>query len=209
MIWAVSGWGQKIHLTDDEISALKTLAEYNKTWNVFLNVWAILGPILGAVVAYLSIRSRIAKWAEDEVTKKANEKFGVDWTIVKQLVDEKRRDIAIKSKRLAIVNKTTGRRQDLVTMLEKYGFKNPPPQFFKLDDFNTKFDYNQFDLIILDNHDNQLTESELQQIIEAHQFQYVLYTNSELSQDFFNKFQGKVKFAKIQENVPDYIAQSF
>lgn len=210
VVWADMVWGQEVQLTADEIAALKKLAEYNKVWNVFLNVWAILGPIIGALTTWLLIKSRIQKWAEEEVTKKANEKFGVDWAVVKQLVDDKKRDAAIKAKRLAIVNKVTGRRQDLVVMLEKYGFRNPPPQSFHWTDFNSdKFDYNQFDLIILDNHDGQLTETELRQIIEKHQFPYVLYTVEQTSKAFFDEYKGKVKFAQIQQNIPDYIAQSF
>ena len=204
LLGAVSGWGQEVLPQQDIPPSI--FSDYNAIW---MAISALLGSIVGGVVTWLGVRKMINDWAENEITKKANEKFGVDWAIVMQLVDEKRRDAAIKSKRLAIVNKATGRRHDLVTMLEKFGFKNPPPQFFKLDDFSTKFDDNQFDLIVLDNHDGQLTEAELQEIIVAYQFPYVLYTNSELSPDFFNKFRGKVKFAKIQENVPDYIAQSF
>lgn len=210
VLGAVSGWGQEpIPLTAKEIDSLKNLAEYNQAWNQFLNVWAILGPILGALTTLLLLKSRIQKWAEDEITNKANEKFAVDWAVVKQLVDDKKRDTAIKIKRLAIVNKQTGRRQDLVTMLEKYGFKNPPPQFFKLADFNTKFDHNQFDLVILDNHDSQLSEAEMRQIIGAHQFPYVLFTVEQTSKAFFDEYKGKVKFAQIEQNIPDYIAQSF
>lgn len=209
LLGAVSGWGQDIQLTADEISDLQELAKYNSRWNAFLNIWAFLGPLLAAVVTWLGLRKKVDDWAEKEITKKASEKFGVDWAVVKQLVDEKKRDATIKAKRLAIVNKETGRRQDLVSMLEKYGFKNPPPQFFNLADFNIKFNHNNFDLVVLDNHDGELTESEMRQIIEAHQFPYVLFTNTDLSSEFFNDFKVKVKFAKIQDNIPDYVAQSF
>jgi len=203
-------WGQDIALTNEEINNLKKLSEYNNRWNGLLNFWAILGPILAGLAVWLGIRKKAEDWAEKEITKKANEKFGVDWVVVKQLVDEKRRDAAIKAKRLAIVNKQPGRRQDLVTTLEKYGFKNPPPQFFNLADFNSdKFNHNDFDLVILDNHDNQLTEAELRQIIGKHQFPYVLFTIEQTSKVFFDEFKGRVKFAQIQQNIPDYIAQSF
>lgn len=208
-MWAVTGSGQPTPLTEDEILELKKLAEYNTRWNIFLNVWAVVGPLLAVIATWLGLRKKAEDWAEKEITQKANEKFGVDWAIIKTMVDEKRRDIAIKAKRLAVVNKTTGRRQDLVTTLATHGFKNPPPQFFNLADFNTKFDYNQFDLIILDNHDNQLTEAELREIIRKYQFPYVFYTITDTSPAFFDEFKGKVKFAKIQENIPEYIIQSF
>lgn len=210
LVLAGGVWGQEPQLTVDEIAALKKLAEYNTRCNIFLNVWAFLGPILAVLVTWLGLRKKAEDWAEKEIVKKANEKFGVDWAVVKQLVDDKKRDAAIKAKRLAIVNKVIGRRQDLVVMLEKYGFRNPPPQSFHWTDFNSdKFDYNQFDLIILDNHDGQFTEAELRQIIEKHQFPYVLYTVEQTSKAFFDDYKGKVKFAQIQQNIPDYIAQSF
>jgi hypothetical protein len=200
-------------LSSLQVERLIEVAAWKTTWDIAREVSTYLLPIigflLGALFAYLGVKNQIAKWAEDEITKKANEKFGVDWAVVKQLVDDKKKDASIKAKRLAIVNKQTGRRQDLVSMLDKYGFKDPPPSFFNLTDFKEKFDYNHFDLIVLDNHDSKLTEVEMRQIIGAYQFPYVLYTNSELSQEFFGEFKGTVKFAKIQENIPDYIAQSF
>lgn len=202
-------WGQDTLLTAKEIAPLKELAKYNTRWNTFLNIWAILGPLLAVLVTWLGLRKKVADWAEKEITQKATEKFGVDWATVKQLVDEKKRHAAIKAKRLAIVNKEIGRRQDMVTMLDNYGFKNPPPQFFNWTEFNAKFDHNQFDLVILDNHDGQLTETELQQVMEKYQFPYVLYTVKQTSQTFFEKYKDKVKFAQIQQNIPDYIAQSF
>jgi hypothetical protein len=215
ILGAGSGWGQSPadSLSSKQVESLREVASWKNKWDIAREVAVYLLPILsfllGAIFTYLGVRNRILKWAEDEVTKKATEKFGVDWEVVKQLVDDKKRDATIKAKRLAIVNKHTGRRQDLVKMLEKYGFKSPPPQFFNLTDFNTKFDYNDFDMIILDNHDSQLNEQEMREIIEKYQFPYVLYTSSELSTDFFNLFNSKVKFAKIQENLPEYIAQSF
>lgn len=209
LLMTVVVWGQDTQLTADDINELKKLVKYSTQWNTFLNIWAILGPLLAAIVTWLGIRKKAEDWAEKEITQKANEKFGVDWATVKQIVDDKKRDAAIKAKRLAVINKQTGRRQDLVATLEKNGFKNPPPQYFNLADFNSKFDYNQFDLVILDNHDGQLTEEILQHIIEKHQFPYVLFTKVDLTPAFFAAFKDKVKFAKDQENIPDYIAKSF
>ncbi len=194
-------------LSIEEVKSLKTLAAYNSRWNTFLNVWALLGPILAGLVTYFGLKKKVEDWAEKEITKKAQEKFGVDWSIVNQLVVEKRRDINIKAKRIAVVNKTTGRRQPLVNLLEKAGFKNI--QFFKLDEFGVKFDYNQFDLVILDNHDNTLSEPDMKNIIDNHDFPYVCFTVNQTSNDFFSRYNGKVKFARFEQNIPDYIAQSF
>ena len=194
-------------LTPEEIKNLKELAVYNSTWNVFLNIWAILGPILAIIATIIGLKTKVANWAESEITKKANEKFGVDWATVKQLVDTKKRDNLVKSKRLAIVNKQTGRRQELVSLFDKNGFTSY--QFFKLEDFNTKFDHNQFDLILFDNFDGGLEENEMSQIINSNQFPYVLYTPGPASVTFFSNFKGKVKFAQNEQNIPEYISQSF
>lgn len=201
--------GQDVQLSPKEIDELKLLAAYSTRWNAFLNIWAILGPIFGMAIVWLGLRKKVEDWAEKEITKKANEKFGVDWVTVKLLVDDKKRDALIKAKRIAIINKETGRRQDLVTLLEKNGFNNPSPQFFSLVDYQTKFDFNKFDIVLLDNYDGLLTETDMRQIIEKHQFPYVLFTKTDLTPQFFTQFNSKVKFLKIQENLIDYIYKSF
>lgn len=194
-------------LTPEEIKSLKELAAYNEKWNAFLNVWAILGPLIAILVTWLGLKKTVVDWAESEITKKANEKFGVDWATVKQLVDAKKRDNQIKSKRLAIVNKKTGRRQELVSLLDKNGFNSY--QFFNLTDFGSKFDHNQFDLVLFDNFDRGLEENEMTAIINNHQFPYILFTIEDASNSFFANFKGKVKFAKLEQNIPEYISQSF
>ena len=194
-------------LTPEEIKNLKELAAYNETWNWLKNLWPLFGPIIVALIGWLGLRKKIEDWVEKELTKKANEKFGVDWATVKQLVDAKKRDNLIKSKRLAIVNKQTGRRQELVSLFDKNGFTSY--QFFKLDDFNTKFDHNQFDLILFDNFDGGLEENEMSAIIKNNQFQYILFTLKDTTNSFFSEYKSIIKFAKIPENIPDFITRSF
>ena len=101
-------WGQPPadSLTSEQVDRLRTVAEWKSKWDIAREASVFLLPliafVLGGLATYLGIRNRFQKWAEEEITKKASEKVGVDWAVVKQLVDEKNRDAAIKAKRLAI-----------------------------------------------------------------------------------------------------------
>ena len=77
-------------LSKEQIHSLIKLSAYNETWSMFLNVWAILGPLLGCLITYFGLKGRMEKWAESEITKKASEQFGVDWSIVNKLVVERK-----------------------------------------------------------------------------------------------------------------------
>jgi hypothetical protein len=197
-------WGQAATLTAEEIASLKKLAEYNTRWNSFLNVWAILGPILAAVVTWLGLRKKAEDWAEKEITKKASEKFGVDWGTVKILVDNEKRRQAVRAKRIAVINHDAGKRDELMSVLVKAGFAEKNIHFYKWTEIGS-FNDNNHDLILLDNFDGLITDDNLKKQIEAkiHKFKIVVYSAVDVS--FFSKYD-KIK-VKITKN-PAYIADN-
>ena len=165
--------GQEVQLTAEEITALKKLAEYNNTWNIFLNFWAILGPILGGLATWLAIKGRIQRWADEEITKKASEKVGVDWGIVKNLIDERRTLLQKRGAiKIAVVNQSTGEKGDLSDLISGYGF--PKPAFFTVEDtkdnskkhFGTDFKKGDFQLLLFDNEDGAMQEDSIVKMIE-------------------------------------------
>jgi hypothetical protein len=169
-------WGQAPQLTTEEIASLKKLAEDNTHRNTILNIWAFLGPIFGGLATWLGLRKKTEDWAEKEITKKASEKFGVDWTIVKMLVDERR--ILLRDRgavKIAIINQKTGEKGDLSKLISGYGF--PTPEFFTVQDtsdgskkhFGTAFKKGDFNLLIFDNEDGEMQEENIVKMIQENQ----------------------------------------
>jgi len=187
---------QDLLLTQDEVDNLKKLAEYNKTLNLFLNVWAFLGPILAALTTWLLLKTRIQKWAEEEITKKASEKLGINWNIMKGLVTE--RDDLLKRRanvQIAIVNHSTGERDDLINIITALNY--PAPKFFVLDGkddnsvlhFNKDFKKTDFRFFIIDNEDGGLKEEEITLLIDqnkdAFRGKIILYTKGEIKPEIY------------------------
>jgi len=198
---------QIAQLKPEEIEDLKQLASYNKTWNVFLNVWALLGPILGALATWLGITKMIEKWAEEQITIKANEKFGVDWAIVKLMVDREKQRMSIRQKRIAVFNKSTGKRKDLVDVLKNSDFDEKNIYFYLLDSI-LNFDDNRHDIILIDNSDSQLSDLEMEDLIEKkkNQFKFVVLAGSDVS--FYSKYPTtEVKIIKNPEYIADNLEQ--
>jgi len=197
-------------LSVEEIKALKNLATYNTTWNAFLNIWAILGPILAILFTYLGIKNMIEKWAENEITKKASEKLGVDWATVKSLVDAQKKLVEVrKSSPIAIVNKNIGKKKELHDFLTKAGF--PEPVSFSLTEFDKTFQNKNFKLVFIDNEDEQLIENEvIEKIIEPNKeaVNFVWYTKTDIKA--FKTYQHCVSFVKkknhLIENLDDFLA---
>jgi len=79
-----------------EAESLQTIGQY---WNVAALWISAIAAVIIPILSYFALRSRIDKWADEAFSKKASEKVGVDWGIVKNLVDERR---ALLQKRSAI-----------------------------------------------------------------------------------------------------------
>lgn len=197
---------QTTPLTEEEIANLKNLAEYNTRWSFFLNVWAFLGPLLAAIVTWLGLRKKIEDWAESQITKKASEKFGVDWAIVKKLVDKETHILNVRQKRIAVINKKDGKRNDLVAILTKSGFDEKNIHFYTLDKMKD-FEENNHDIILLDNFDGSLSESEMEEQItkKLPKFNFLVFTNVDVG--FYSKYGPKVKIVKNPNYIVDNLEQ--
>lgn len=208
-------FAQKDTLTTEQIKDLIELSKYSKTWNSFLNVWAILGPLLAVFFTYLGIKNKIEKWGEDEVTKKANEKFGVDWKVVKEIVDRHEKEKSVKQSRILIINKNGDRKQSIVAALKSGGF---------IDDTKisaqsvTAFpqsiiNANNQDVVIFDNEDGDFKEHEIipfVQNLKGQTVKMICYTTDDwLAFKTYSGADYNLKFAKLPNLIADRIKQAF
>jgi len=139
------------------------------------------------------IKTKAEKWAEEEITKKASEKFGVEWAVIKKLVEERKILLEKRSKvPIAIINHSTGERSELDDLITKLEY--PKPKFFtfiKKDGDNSVSSYEHdfkkgnFKFLIIDNHDGKLSEEDAKKIIESNKDAFdrrvIWYTKGDLS----------------------------
>lgn len=192
-------WGQSPadSLTVEQVGRLRTIAEWKSKWDLARELTTYFLPIisflLGAILTYLGLKARFQKWAEEEITKKANEKIGVDWSIVKKMVEERRVLLEKRAKvPIAIINHSTGERSELEYIINKLEY--PRPQFFtfikKEGDssvrcYESDFKKGDFKFLIIDNHDGKLSEEDGKKIIESNKDAFdkriIWYTKGDLT----------------------------
>jgi hypothetical protein len=202
-------------LTTEQIKDLVELSKYSKTWNVALNVWAILGPLLAVLFTYLGIKNKIEKWGEEEVIKKANEKFGVDWKAVKEIVDRHEKEKSVKQSRILIVNKNGNRKQSIVAALKSGGFNDDtkitaqPTTAFPQSVINA----NNQDIVIFDNEVGDFKEHEIIPFIQnlkGQTVKMICYTTDDwVAFQTYSSADYNLKFAKLNNLIPDRIKQAF
>lgn len=180
LVYVGGVWGQSPadSLSSAQVARLQEIAEWKSKWDVARDITVyflpVLGFLLGGLFTYLGIRSRFQKWAEEEITKKASEKVGVDWGIVKNLVNEREALLRKRSKVLiAIVNHSTGERKDIGGIIEALSY--PTPKFFvfskpkdnSVQNYGSAFKKTDFNFLIIDNEDGKMEETEIITIIEG------------------------------------------
>lgn len=197
--------GQEVQLLPDEITALKKLAEYNTRWNAFLNVWAFLGPILAIIATVIGLRNTVRDWADKEITKKASEKSGFDWAVVKQLVEERNREIAAqKSKRVAVIN-SKGKYKDIDDNLTQSGYKTD--DYRQYDVLPENLDITSCEILVVDNSEGVYQEENVVSFFEnMNKKVHLIYlTNIDLSEANFKKYNGAVKIIKLMDRLGNTI----
>lgn len=190
-------WGQNVTLTPDEVAKLKELAEYNSRWNIFLNIWAILGPILGVVITYFGLKNRIEKWAEQEVTKQHSEKIGADWNVLKSVIEERKSLLEKRAKLKIVIVSNRGKQKEIHDLIYDSGFNEP--QWMTLEEFQNGFKVNQFNAILIDDEEGTLGEEKiLSHILEPYKqgFKFVWLLKNDVSTETFRKYTGVSKFVK-------------
>lgn len=199
LLMAAGAWGQSPadSLTVEQVGRLRIIAEWKSKWDLARELTTYFLPIisflLGGALTYLGLKARFQKWAEEEITKKASEKIGVDWGIVKKLVDEKRTLLDKRSKvTVAIINHSTGERSELDDLITNLGY--PKPKFFtfikkegdsSVRSYESDFKKGDFKFLIIDNHDGKLSEDDGKKIIESNKNAFdkriIWYTKGDLT----------------------------
>lgn len=206
--WAGPDSLQVIPFTAEEVDGLKKLALYYQNWNVFLNVWAFLGPILGALATWLGSRRIIEKWAEEQITKKANEKLGVDWATVKLLVDEKKESARRQDIRIAIIGKM-GKTKELIKELEKSNLRTE--DFREHDVLPEKTEINSIDVLVIDNSDGTYPEDHVIRFFEQLKSRLPIVYLSDatgLSPRYFDQYKSEVKIIKLIDRLGETILKA-
>jgi len=201
-------------LNSEQVARLRTVAEWKSKWDVARDVAVYFLPILsfllGSVFTYLSVKNRIQKWAEEEITKKANEKIGVDWAVVKVLVSEKKALLDKRAKfKIAVINKNTGKRKELADRIIGAGY--PEPIFFTFEDtqdpskkvFSKDFVQNDFNLILIDDDEKEGIPEEniLSEIILKHENafmkNFIWFTQKRIKS--FEIYKNRVAFVQLDQ----------
>lgn len=199
-------WGQSPadSLTFEQVERLREIAELKGKWDFIRGILTVLLPILGfllgAFFSYLGVKNRILRWAEEEVTKKASEKFGLDWGIVKKLVDEEKRMAAIIAKKVAVVN-TVGKYLTLSNEIEKHGFSTE--DYRKLEILPDDLDINACQLLVLDNSNGDYKEEDVVRFFDNMQekIKIVYLATEDLSDENFKKYKSSVRIIKLMERL--------
>ena len=179
-------------------------------------IYKIFGftAILLTVWAAITWFYRIKKVAETQIDKKAgeivenkiSEKVGVKTNLIRAYFQRLEAEQRLYQKRILIVNATAGKRLVLEDMLADAGFSNisgsnkeKQTVFFKtLIQLETGIDTNKYDLLLFDNYDGQLQETEMTKIVDQYgqALKFVCFTNTDWGQKNYHLYNKKIKFVK-------------
>ena len=206
MVWAGPDSLQFSQLTPEDLASLKNLAHYS--------IWFWIGSsffwaIVGSVVTWLGLHKKVEDWAEKEVTKKANEKLGVDWATVKLLVDEKKEELARhQAIRIAIIGKM-GKTQELLKELERSNLRTD--DFRKHDVLPETPEINSIDVLVIDNSDGTYSEDHVVRFFEQQKRGIPIVYLSDatgLSPEYFDQYKSEVKIIKLMDRLGETILKA-
>lgn len=131
------------------------------------------------------------------IENKLADKIGVKLELVKSYFKEIEEAQAIKQKRILVISKTCGKRDTIVKAIEKAGFSTIPI-FKTLSEYSAGIDTNHFDLILFDNEDGTLEETEMTAIVDEHEqaLKFVCFSTVDVSSAIFKAYNKKVRFIK-------------
>lgn len=195
-------------LSSDQVEKLREIAQWKSKWDIAREISVyILSPlsfIIGVVIAFMGLKNRIEKWAEDQISKKASEKFGLDWELLKQIVDEKKREMALRQARITIVG-NRGKYIELSNEFARYDFNSV--DYRKMADLPDDLDIATCDLIVIDNSDGSYKEHDVVRLFEMlkDRIKLVYLAGEDLSNDNFKKYRPIVKIIKLVDRLGDAI----
>jgi hypothetical protein len=195
---------------NDLLSQTPTIPPIPQEPNLFnINFWVNLAAgIVGAGgLIFWFWKMKLPDIIEKEVEKKIGEKAGVKAELVRTYFKRLESEENLKNASILVINKSVGLRDSLRIFLEKKGYKNL--KFKTLDQVNQGFEAQDFKMIVFDNEDTLLEESEIKSIMDryatAYGSKFVCYTKKSL--DMYRDAQYNTRIKIIQDiiNLDDNI----
>lgn len=180
-----------------------------------ISITAVISTALTAVVAWYTTGKKINTAVEEAVKhkvdklvdQKISEKIGVRTAFLHAYFSKLQSNEILKEKRILILNKNLGKDYTLAEQLEKDGYKSISFQLFEpaLNELNV----NHFDLVLFDNRDGELEESQTIEFINRYKlaFKYVCFTCEDWTQESYSRYRDKVKFVKDSSKLSNAITQ--
>lgn len=171
------------------------------SWIKWILGFSVSGlSILGIYLWFWQIKKSVEKAIKEKVDtiieEKMADKIGVKFEVLKSYFQEIQHTQALKQKRILVINKTAGKWIDLEKAILKAGFQLP--LFQKWEQILPGIDTNLYDLILIDNHDGEISEKDIVQLYEKYNssLRIVCFTSKDVSNETFQLVSGKVRFAK-------------
>lgn len=171
------------------------------------NIWLFTGITISGLTilgVYLWIW-RIKKIAEEAITKKADkiiedqisQKLGVKSELIQAYFKEIEQAQKLKQKRILVVNKDAGKRLSIEKVITNAGFLTVPI-FKKWAEIAGGIDTNQFDLLLFDNEDGNLNETEIIKLVNDYgeALKFACFTGVDVTPESYRLLSSKVRFAK-------------
>lgn len=146
------------------------------------------------------VDANIASKSEEFVSKYFSEKVGVNPVVVRDFFQKlEKANLSVKSKRLLVVNQNDGKRLDLLNEIEKVGFS--VPIFKKLAELKSGINYNEFDVLLIDNEFGNMDEKEIEKLVTKNHtaLRIVCFTGKPLTA--YNELKDKAKIIQMRDRL--------
>lgn len=166
---------------------------------IYLWVWKI------KQTAEKVIEEKADKLIEDQLA----DKIGVKYELIKSYFQEIERAQELKQKRILVVNKDTGKKLSIEKIIENAGFSNKPI-FKKWSEFEKGIDTNNFDLLLFDNLDTELSEEDIKSAVKKYNesLKFVYFTSEDMSAENYQLLRSVVRFVKEEGYLGDAITNA-
>ena len=216
LLLLVFGFGAYAQIAKDSLSLLveqevdTQLDEKLKPLKFLLGISVATLSVLGVFMWFYRIKKIANEVVEKRVSslveKQIAEKFGVKMKTLQRLLKEaEERHDAVAQKRLVVVNKSAGKRIALERLIEEAGFPVSDSKrlaFMTLEAVKKEsIKTNDFDVLLIDNSDEQLQEAEITWLMNDYegQLRLVCFTKADLKN--YAELSKKAKIVKMEERL--------
>jgi hypothetical protein len=166
-----------------------------------------------ATALFFMLKSTLSKILENQIEKEVEKRIGNMVGVKVDLVKEYFADIVaekeLKKKRILVVNLNTGKKTSIETALKNAGFSTLPI-FKTMAEIDNGLNTNDFDLLLFDNEDNQLSITQMTTVIDRYQnaLKFTCFTSQDWDNNSFLNYRSKIRFAKQPNYIGDAVTAS-